>query len=39
MFEHTAEHLLQGWLVLAGFALGFIVVGNLFLHLVKKDSR
>ena len=39
MFEATSGHLLQGWAVLLGFAVFFLVVGNLFLHRVKKDTR
>lgn len=39
MFEHTMEHLVGGWAVLLLFAIGFLLLGNLFLHRVKKDSR
>lgn len=39
MFEATAAHLLSVWGVLLGFSVLFLVVGNLFLHNVKKDQR
>lgn len=39
MFLHTAGHLAQVWIILAGFSLGFLVLGNLFLHRVAKDVR
>jgi hypothetical protein len=39
MFEATSGHLLGGWCVLLAFGLGFLLIGNLFLHRVRKDSR
>lgn len=39
MFLRTGEHLLTVWLVLGAFALVFLLLGNLFLHRVAKDSR
>lgn len=39
MFEATSGHLLGGWAVLLLFAVGFLLIGNLFLHRVKKDTR
>lgn len=39
MFEATAGHLLSGWGVLLLFCVVFLVLGNLFLHRVKKDTR
>lgn len=39
MFLYTAQHLLQSWIVLLGFSMFFIVLGNLFLHKVLRDSR
>lgn len=39
MFEHTDEHLLKVWAILLLFSLVFIVVGNILLHGVSRDSR
>lgn len=39
MFLHTAEHLLLVWLVLILFCVLFLVLGNLALHRVAKDTR
>jgi len=39
MFTYTAEHLAGGWAVLAAFAIGFIVLGNVMLYRVRKDGR
>lgn len=39
MFMYSDRHLIVSWLVLTGFALGFILVGNLLLHRISKDSR
>lgn len=39
MFLRSDEHLLQVWMTLAGFAVGFILIGNIFLHGVRKDVR
>lgn len=39
MFMYSDQHLIVSWLVLATFAIGFILVGNLVLHRISKDSR
>lgn len=39
MFLRTAQHLSQVWIVLIGFSVGFLVLGNLVLHRVAKDTR
>ena len=39
MYKYGGKHLLFVWIVLLLFALGFILVGNLVLHSVSKDSR
>lgn len=39
MFMYSDQHLIVSWLVLAAFAVGFILVGNLVLHRISKDSR
>lgn len=39
MFLHTAGHLAQVWIILASFSLGFLMLGNLFLHRVTNDTR
>lgn len=38
MYLYTSEHLHCVWLILAGFSIGFIFLGNLFLHGVGRDS-
>lgn len=38
-FGYTSEHLRTVWLILAIFVIVPLVVGNLALHGVKKDSR
>jgi len=39
MFLYSTQHLLHSWVVLLGFSVFFIVLGNLFLHKVSRDSR
>lgn len=39
MFLHTAQHLRQVWGILGLFAIGFILLGNLALYRVAKDTR
>lgn len=39
MFLRTGAHLWTVWLILAGFAVALLVLGDLFLHRVAKDSR
>ena len=39
MFKHTQEHLLKVWIILLIFSLAFIVLGDLALHSVSKDTR
>ena len=39
IFETTKEHLLTVWGILLAFSVVFLVVGNLLLHRVSKDSR
>lgn len=39
MFLRTGEHLLTVWLILAGFAVVFLLLSDLFLHRVAKDAR
>lgn len=39
MFLRTQGHLLTVWLILAGFAAAFLLLGDLFLHRAAKDSR
>ena len=39
MFFHTAQHLYFDWGILVWFSIGFIVLGDLCLHRVTKDSR
>ncbi len=39
MFTYSDQHLIVSWLVLAAFAVGFILLGNLVLHRISKDSR
>lgn len=38
-FDATPEHLLQVWAILVLFSLVFVIVGNLLLHRVSKDTR
>ncbi|MDE6312481.1 MAG: ABC transporter permease [Lachnospiraceae bacterium] len=38
-FEATKEHLLQVWGILLIFILVLVIVGNLLLHRVSKDTR
>ncbi len=38
-FAYTAEHLQEVWLILALFVIVPLVIGNIALHGVKKDSR
>lgn len=39
MFLHSGPHLLLVWLVLIIFSAGFLLLGNLALHRVAKDTR
>lgn len=39
MFLHESQHLLEVWGILAGFCVVFLVVGDLVLHGVSKDTR
>ena len=39
MFIHTSEHLLLVWCVLICFSIGFLLLGNMSLHRVTKDTR
>lgn len=39
MFLRTLPHLSQVWIILLGFSIGFLVLGNLALHRVTKDTR
>lgn len=39
MFLHTMEHLVQVWIILAGFSAVFLVLGDLSLHRVTRDTR
>lgn len=39
MFTYSGPHLIVSWIVLAAFAIGFILIGNLVLHRISKDSR
>lgn len=39
MFAYSGRHLIVSWLVLAAFAAGFILIGNLVLRRISKDSR
>ena len=38
-FLHTGEHLITVWLILLGFVIVPLIIGNFALHGVKKDSR
>ena len=38
-FTYTAEHLTEVWLILLAFVLVPLILGNIALHGVKKDSR
>lgn len=38
-FDATSEHLLKVWAILIIFSLVFVLVGNLLLHRVSKDTR
>lgn len=38
MYLYTSKHLFYVWIILAGFSIGFILLGNLFLHGVERDS-
>jgi hypothetical protein len=38
-FTYTAEHLGEVWLILLAFVLVPLILGNIALHGVKKDSR
>lgn len=38
-FLYTSEHLTEVWLILLAFVLVPLIVGNIALHGVKKDSR
>lgn len=38
-FDAVTGHLLTVWGILGGFALFFVIVGNLLLHRVSKDTR
>lgn len=39
MFLHEAGHLTKVWIVLAAFSFGFLILGNLSLHRITKDTR
>ena len=39
MFDHTTVHLYQVWGIFILFILLFIILGNIFLHRVSRDSR
>ncbi|MBR1635316.1 MAG: ABC transporter permease [Lachnospiraceae bacterium] len=39
MFDHNSEHLLKVWLILLVFSIVFLVVGDLLLHRVSRDTR
>ena len=39
IFEATSGHLLTVWGILLAFILVFVVIGNLMLHTVSKDTR
>ncbi|MCR5790330.1 MAG: ABC transporter permease [Lachnospiraceae bacterium] len=39
MFNAEADHLRQTWYALLGFMIIFIVVGDILLHRVSRDSR
>ena len=38
-FTYTAEHLTEVWLILLAFVVVPLIIGNIALHSVKKDSR
>ena len=38
-FLHTAEHLQEVWLILLVFVVVPLIIGNIALHSVKKDTR
>ncbi len=38
-FTYTAEHLQEVWLILVVFVVVPLIIGNICLHNVKKDSR
>lgn len=38
-FDSTPEHLLTVWAVLFGFIVVFLLVGNILLHRVSKDTK
>lgn len=38
-FEATSGHLLMVWAILAGFIVAFLLIGNILLHRVSKDTR
>lgn len=38
-FEAIPEHLFLVWIILLAFILGFVIIGNLLLHRVSKDTR
>lgn len=38
-FEATSGHLLMVWAILAGFTVAFLLIGNILLHRVSKDTR
>lgn len=38
-FEATSEHLLMVWAVLLGFIVVFLLLGNILLHRVSKDTK
>lgn len=38
-FEAASSHLLTVWGILIAFILVFVILGNLFLHRVSKDTR
>lgn len=38
-FEAASGHLFLVWMILLLFILGFVIIGNLLLHRVSKDTR
>ena len=39
MFSHSSEHLLKVWVIMLIFSIFFILIGDLILHRVSKDTR
>ncbi|MBO7251158.1 MAG: ABC transporter permease [Oscillospiraceae bacterium] len=38
-FTYTPEHLMEVWMILIVFCVGLMIIGNIALYSVKKDSR